>query len=548
MKKKYIIIGGIAGGISAAARLRRLDENAKITVIERTEHVAFPSSSLPYCIGGVTSIKDVVGMQSAQEIMSRYAIEVKLQCEVTAIHRHENAVSVHDLNTGKTYRQKYDKLILATGTTPHRPDISGADTQGIYTLKDIRDLAAISAHIDTYNVRRAVVVGGGNIGLEVAENLARRGIKTCVVERSDHPLPSFDGDMAHFARQTLEDNSVALVTNTPVVAFHPTEEGIRLELTEERFLFADIVILSTGVRPETALAKNAELGIGVTGGILVDEHQQTTDKDIYAVGDAVEVESVFGGKMLLSMAASAIRQGRTAADNICGIGSRFKQTLGVSVVKIFDTTMASTGLTEKELDDREIRYEKIYVSGLSRAPYYPGARAVVLKLIFEKKSGRIFGAQIVGEEGVDKRIDVLATAIRTGLTADKLMDIELAYAPPFSDAKDVISMAGFMAADVMNGLSDVVQWHDVSALDDAVLLDVRTQKERDAGTITGSLHIPLVELRERMEELPKDKEIVVFCHSGKRSYTAERMLKQQGYKAKNLSGGYSLFEIFNRKG
>jgi rhodanese-related sulfurtransferase len=286
----------------------------------------------------------------------------------------------------------------------------------------------------------------------------------------------------------------------------------------------------------------------VTGGILVDEHQQTTDKDIYAVGDAVEVESVFGGKILLSMAASAIRQGRTAADNICGIGSRFKQTLGVSVVKIFDTTMASTGLTEKELDDREIRYEKIYVSGLSREPYYPGAKAVILKLIFDKKSGRIFGAQIVGEEGVDKRIDVLATAIRAGLTADKLMDVELAYAPPFNAAKDVISMAGFIAADVMSGLSEVVQWHDINSLDDAVLLDVRTKKERDAGTIAGSVHIPLAELRERMEELPKDKEIVVFCRNGKRSYTAERMLKQKGYNAKNLSGGYSLFEIFSRKG
>jgi len=548
MKKKYIIIGGIAGGISTAARLRRLDENAKITVFEKTEHVAFPSSCLPYCIGGVTHAKDVVSMQSAQEIMSRYAIEVKLKCEVIAIHRHENAVSVHDANTGKTYRQKYDKLILATGTTPHRPDISGADTQGIFTLKDIRDLEAVSGYIDTYKVRRAVVVGGGNIGLEVAENLSRRGIKTCVVERSDHPLPSFDADMAKLARQALEDNSVALITQKHVVAFHPSEEGIRIELTEERFLFADIVILCIGVRPETALAKEAELGIGVTGGILVDERQQTTDKDIYAVGDAVEVESVFGGKILLSMASSAIRQGRTAADNICGIGSKFKQTLGVSVVKIFDTTMASAGLSEKELDDREIRYEKIYVSGLSREPYYPGAKALIFKLIFDKKSGRIFGAQIVGEEGVDKRIDVLATAIRAGLTADKLMDVELAFAPPFNAAKDVINMAGFMAADVMSGLSEVVHWHDIKTLDDAVLLDVRTQKERDAGTIAGSVHIPLAELRKRMEELPKEKEIVVFCRSGKRSYTAERMLKQKGYKAKNLSGGYSLFEIFSRKG
>lgn len=548
MKKKYVIIGGIAGGISAATRLRRLDENAEITVFERTEHVALPSSALPYCIGKVTQAKDVEGMQSVQEIMSRYAIEVKIKCEVTSINRHENEVSVHDLNTGKSSRHKYDKLILATGTKPDRLDISGANTHGIFTLKDMRDLSAISAHIDTYKARRAVVVGGGNIGLEVAENLSRRGIKTCVVERSDHPLPSFDGDMARFARQALEDNSVALITHTPVVAFHPTEEGIRMELTEERFLFADIVILCIGAKPETALAKKAGLGIGVSGGILVDEHQQTTDKDIYAVGDAVELESVFGGKLLPSMASSAIRQGRNAADNICGINSKFRQMLGVSVVKIFDTQMASAGLTEKELENREIKYEKIYVSGLSREAYYPSARAVVLKLIFERKTGRILGAQIVGEEGVDKRIDVIATAMRTGLTADKLADLELSYAPPFNAVKDVINMAGFMAADVMGGLSELVQWHEVKSLGDAVLLDVRTQKERDAGTIAGSVHIPLAELRDRMDELPKDKEIVVFCRSGHRSYTAERILRQHEYKAKNLSGGYSLFELFNRKG
>ena len=548
MKKKYVIIGGIAGGISAATRLRRLDENAIITVFERAEHVALPSSSLPYCIGKVINLKDVEGLQSVQEIMSQYAIDVKLKCEVTAINRHDNTVTVHDLNTGESYRYKYDKLILATGTTPNRPDVSGADTQGIYTLRNLRDLNAISAHIDTYKVRRAAVIGGGNIGLEVAENLSRRGIKTCIVERSDHPLQSFDGDMARFARQVLEDNSVALITHTPVVAFHPTEEGIRLELAEERFLFADIVILCAGATPETGLAKNAGLGIGVTGGILVDEHQQTTDKDIYAVGDAVEVESVFGGKILPCTVSFAIRQGRNAADNICGISSKFKQMLGVSVIKIFDTQMASAGLTEKELNIREIRYEKIYVSGLSREPYYPGAKAIVLKLIFEKRTGRILGAQIVGEEGVDKRIDVLATAMRAGLTADKLADIELAYAPSFGAAKDVINMAGFMAADVTGGLSEVAQWHEVKTLYDAVFLDVRTQKERDAGTIAGSVHIPLSELRGRMNELPKDKEIVAFCRSGHRSYTAERMLKQQGYKAKNLSGGYSLFELFTRKG
>jgi NADPH-dependent 2,4-dienoyl-CoA reductase/sulfur reductase-like enzyme/rhodanese-related sulfurtransferase len=548
MKKKYIIIGGIAGGISAASRLRRLDEPAKITVFEKSSHAAFASSALPYCIGGMVGVKNIAAMQSEQEMMTRYAIEVKCRCEVTQIDRHQKAVIVHDLDSDKMYRQKYDKLIIATGTTPMQPDMEGHDIKGIFTLKDMNDLTAVTTYLDANNVRRAAVVGGGYIGLEIAESLSSRGIKTCVIEKSSHALPSFDADMAHFARHALEDNSVALITNASVLKFENTDEGIRLSLSNGKSNLADIVIWCTGVMPETTLAKAAGLGIGVTGGILVDEHQKTTDKDIYAVGDAVELVSMFGGKILLTEAPIAIRQGRTAADNICGISSRFKQVLGVSVVKIFDTHMASAGLTESELDEKEIRYEKIYVSGFSREPYFSGAKAVHLKLLFEKKTGRILGAQMKGEEGVDKRIDVLATAMRAGITADKLCDLELAYAPPFAPVKDVVGMAGLIAADVINGLSDVAHWHDIKSLSGAVLLDVRTQKEADAGTIAGSLHIPLGELRSRIAELPLDKEIVVFCHSGQRSYTAERILKSHGYKARNLSGGYALFEIFNRKG
>lgn len=548
MNKSYVIIGGNAGGISAAARLQRLEENAVITVFEKNGQVAFARSALPYCIGDLVDARTIADMHSQQEIMSRYGIDVKLGCEVTAIDRREKTVTVHDLNSDNIYRHHFDKLVIATGTTPFQLDVKGADTKGIYTLKELNDLQSITAHIDAQKVRRAAVVGGGNIGLEIAENLSSRGIKTCVVEQNSHALPAFDADMAQFARRALEENSVALITQATVLEFQSAEEGIRLALSNDKSIFADIVIICTGSQPDTALAKTAGLGIGVTGGILVDEHQQTTDKDVYAVGDAVEEESAFGGKILLSMAPFAIRQGRIAADNICGISSRFKQVLGVSVVKVFDTHMASAGLTEKQLEARGLRYEKIYVSGLSREPYFPGAKAVVMKLLFEKKTGRIFGAQIVGEEGVDKRIDLLAAAMRAGLTADKLADIEMAYAPSFGPVKDIINTAGFIAADVMNGISEVVQWHDIKSLSGAVLLDVRTQKERDGGTIADSVHIPLEELRERMGELPKDKEIAVFCRSGQRSYTAERLLKRNGFKTKNLSGGYELFEIFNRKG
>lgn len=548
MNKRYAIIGGVAGGISAAARLRRLDQDARITVYERNEHAAFASSALPYCIGGFVSAKNIAAQPSQQELADRYDIEVKCRNDVTAVDRHTKTVTVHDLASDEIYTEEYDKLIIATGTKPARPDIPGLDLNGIFTLKDMSDLAAIGTHIDTYHVKRAAVVGGGSIGLEIAENLSSRGIKTCVIEKSGHALPAFDADMAHFARRALEDNSVALMTNAAVLRCESAEEGIRLSLSNGKSIFADMVILSAGTEPETALAKAAGLGIGITGGIIVDERMQTTDKDIYAVGDAVELESVFGGKMLLCGAPTAIRQGRTAADNICGIGSRFRQVLGVSAVKVFDVQMASAGLTETEIKDKAIRFEKIYVSGSSREPYFPNAKTLYLKLLFEKKTARILGAQVVGEEGADKRIDVLAAAMRAGLTADKLSELELAYAPSYGAVTDVLCMAGTIAADVLAGLSSVVHWHDIKTLKNAVLLDVRTQKERDAGTIPGSLHIPLEELKQRITELPQDKQIIVFCRSGKRSYTAERILKNAGLKAKNLSGGYALFELFNRKG
>ncbi len=548
MIKKYVVVGASAGGISAAVRLRRLDEAAEITVFERSAHVDTAISGLAYVMGGVVCSNEALSGQSAQHFLTRYNIKVRLCCEVRAIDRYEKRISVYDEHTGKSSKYKYHKLILATGTLAKRPGIDGMDSPGIYTLKDPSDMLGIMQHIKDNKVRRAAVIGGGNIGLEAAENLSCCGIKTCVIEQRSHALPSFDGDMAQFARTALEDNGVALITHSSVLSIAPVDEGLRLSLTDQRAIIADIVILCTGTVPEVTLAKQAGLAIGVTGGILVDERQQTTDKDIYAVGDAVEVETLYGGKMLISRESSARRQARTAADNICGVFSKYKHQLCISILKLFDMTMASAGLTERQLRDREIKYEKVYTSGLSHAAYYPGAETIIVKLIFDKKLGNIYGAQIVGRDGVDKRIDVLATAMRAGMTVDKLADVELAYAPSFSNAKDVVNMAGYVASDVMNGLTQIVQWHDIKDMEDAMLLDVRTQAEHDAGTIAWSLHIPLDELRVRYTELPKDKEIIVFCHSGRRSYEAERLLRQKGYKVKNLTGGYSLYELFERKG
>lgn len=548
MKRKYLIIGGMAGGISAAARLRRLDANAAITVVERNKNAALAVSALPYCIGGVVSVGDIAGEKALMDMHAQYGIELRLCCEATAIDRYGKTVAVRDMSTGQTDSLEYDKLIIATGTKPERPDVDGADLAGVLTLKDVSGLSAVITHIDALTVRRAAVVGGGAVGLAIAENLSSRGIKTCVIEQSSHALPSFDADMAQFAKRALEDYSVALVTQAPVLRFESAGEGIRLALEGDKSIFADMVILCVGTQPEVSLAKAAGLGIGVTGGLLVDERQQTTDKDIYAVGDAVETDSFFGGKILLNSAPAAIRQGRVAADNICGVSSRFKQQLGVTAVRVFDMQMASAGLTETELADRQIRYEKIFVNGFSREPYFPGAKPLVLKLVFDKKTGRIYGAQAVGEEGADKRVDVLAAAMRAGLTADKLWDLELTYAPFFGTVKDVVTMAGFVASDVMGGLSDVAHWHDVKSSGDAVLLDVRTCREREAGAIAGSVHIPLDALEDRMGELPQGREIVAYCNRGHRSYTAERMLKNKGYKARNLSGGFALYDIFSRKG
>lgn len=545
MPKQYVIVGGNVGGCSAAARLRRLDERAHITILEKGLHISFSSSGLPYYIGGIVGFSHELTRSSPENYMKNLAIEARTLCHVLRIDRYEKTVKVRNLQTGKVYKQKYDKLILATGCEPKI--ITGTDgAKGVFTLKNMDDMASITAYIEEASVRRVAIIGGGDVGLAVAENISRRGIKTCVIEKRAHALPVFDPDMAQFVKITLENNGVALLRNAEVNEFHAVEEGLRIELPGGRFIIADMIVICAGLKPEVFLAQEAGLGIGVTGGIIVDEHQQTTDKDIYAVGDAVEVQSPYGGKILISRASPATRQGRIAADNICGIGSRYKHTIGVSIVKLFDTCFGAVGLTERQLGEREIKYEKAYLRALSHESYYPGSDVLIIKLMFDKRGGRIYGVQIVGKTGVDKRIDVISAAMSAGLTADKLAELELAYAPPFSVARDAVNMAGYVAANMISGLSEVVHWHELKALGNAVLIDVRPMAQRQAGTIAGSLHLPLDELRERLGELPEHKQLVLFSQSGHRSYTAERMLRQYGYNVKNLSGGYSLYEVFSR--
>lgn len=545
MPKKYIIVGGNVAGTSAAARLRRLDEFAQITVFDKGSGMSFASGGLPYYIGGVVSSADSLTRGTPENFLNNLNITVKTRCEAVGIDRHNKSIKVYDITSGTHFDQKYDKLILATGAVPHCPDIKAAGRPDVFMLKNIEDMERISRYIKEADVRRAAVIGGGDVGLAVAENISRRGIKTCVIEKKRHVLPTFDAEMARFAKITLENNGVALITDTVVADYQPIDEGLRLELSDGRSIIADMVVICAGLKPETRLAAEAGLGIGFTGGILVDEHQQTTDKDIYAVGDTVEVESTHGGKILISRASPATRQARIAADSICGIGSRYKHTLGVTIVKLFDTCFGAAGLTEQQLVWRGLKYEKVYLRALSHENYYPEAEVLSVKLCFDKRTGRIYGVQVAGKTGVDKRIDVFATAMYAGLTVGNLAELELAYAPPFSAPRDVVNMAGYIAGNVLSGLSEVIHWHDLKKKKGAVLIDVRPVKQREAGTIEGSVSIPLDRLRDRTEELDKDKQYIVFSQSGHRSYLAERLLRQRGFKVKNLSGGFCLYEIFS---
>jgi NADPH-dependent 2,4-dienoyl-CoA reductase/sulfur reductase-like enzyme/rhodanese-related sulfurtransferase len=542
---KLLIVGGVAGGASAAARARRLAEDAEIVVFERGPDVSFANCGLPYYLGGEIAARDKLLVVTAERLRERLKLDVRPRSSVEAIDRAAKRVRVRDLTTGREYEESYDKLILAPGAAPIRPPLPGIDLPGIFTLRSLQDMDRIKERLDG-GVRHAVLIGAGFIGLELAENLQRRGIAVTVVELQDQVLPPLDREMALPVAQHLVEKGVTLLLGQSAEAFEPAANGVVVRLKSGQRLTAQLVVLGVGVRPENRLAVEAGLDVGPRGGIRVNEHMQTSDRDIYAVGDAVEVKDfVTGEPAQVPLAGPANRQGRIAADHIFGRPARYRGTQGTAIVRVFDRTAAITGASEKALRRANRPYRKVYVHPTHHAAYYPGAEAMTLKLVFDPTSGRVLGAQAVGGAGVDKRIDVLAVAIQAGMTVFDLEEMELAYAPQYGSAKDPVNMAGFVAGGLLRG--DHPQLDMESVVRGAAgyfVLDVRTPQEFAAGHIPGAVNIPLDELRPRLGELPRDREIAVYCQVGQRAYLATRVLRQAGFRAANLGGGYKTYQLF----
>jgi NADPH-dependent 2,4-dienoyl-CoA reductase/sulfur reductase-like enzyme/rhodanese-related sulfurtransferase len=542
MPIKLLIVGGVAGGATAATRARRLDEHAEIVLFERGEHVSFANCGLPYFIGEIIKEREDLLLTTPEALRARYAIDVRNFSEVMAVDAAHKQVTVRNTQTGETYRESYDKLILSPGAEPMRPPIEGLDLENIFSLRNIPDTDRIKAFVDSRNPESAVVVGGGFIGLEMAENLVDRGVKTTVIEMLDQVMAPLDFEMACVVHRHLEDKGVDLELGNGVRGFSQQGERIKVSTTKGLDLECDLVILSIGVQPESKLAVEAGLEVGDRGGIVVDAKMTTSDPDIFAVGDAVEtVDFLTRRPTMVPLAGPANKQGRMAADNVMGRESRFLGTLGTAIVKVFDLTVACTGLNEKSLEREGIPYLRSYTHSGSHAGYYPGAERLTIKLLFSPGDGKILGAQIIGKEGVDKRIDVIATAIHAAMTVHDLQALELAYAPPFSSAKDPVNIAGFVASNLLKGDVENVYWHDLYA-EENVLVDVRSSEEiEENGAVEGSLHIPLDELRERLKDLDRTKTYVLFCAIGLRGYIACRILVQNGFEAKNFSGGYEIY-------
>ena len=551
MALKVLIVGGVAGGATAAARLRRLDENAEIILFERGEYISYANCGLPYYIGEVIKEKDKLLVSTPENMRNRFRIDVRTNSEVTGIHPDKKTIEVYDKTAGRAYAESYDKLILSPGAEPIRPNLPGMDSDRIFTLRNVPDTFRIKDYVDRVKPRRAAVVGAGFIGLEVAENLRLRGVKVTVVELADHVIGPLDYDMAAIVHQHMKSKDVEFYLKDGVKSFSHTDRYTVVELSSGKSIKADMVVMGIGVRPETALASRAGLKLGNAGGILTDEHMRTSDPDIYAVGDAVEVKDfISGNQSLIPLAGPANKQGRIAANNICGMGDSFNGSQGTSIVKVFDITVAITGNNEKTLKKNGIDYEKSFTHSPSHAGYYPGAIPMSIKLMFDRRDGKILGAQIIGYEGVDKRIDVIATAIRAGMTVFDLEELELAYAPPYSSAKDPVNIAGFTAANVIKGDCKIFHWHEIAAIDRtrSILLDVRTPMEYSLGTIDGALNIQVDELRGRLQEIPKDMDVYIFCQVGLRGYLAYRILAQNGYtRIRNLSGGYKTYQLATQK-
>ncbi|MEX0979025.1 MAG: FAD-dependent oxidoreductase [Pirellulales bacterium] len=545
---KLLIVGGVAGGASAAARARRLSEDSQIVLFERGPDVSFANCGLPYYIGGEIAQREKLLVVTPERLRTRFNLDVRTRTSVEAIDCFAKKVRVRDLSSGREYDETYDKLILAPGAAPIRPALPGIDLPGILTLRNLEDMDRIVERLEQ-GVKHAVVVGAGFIGLELVENLVRRGIATTVVELQDQILPPFDKEMTASIVENLAIKGVTLLLGQSAAGFEQSSDGLSVQLKSGRELPAQLVVLGVGVRPENKLAVEAGLGVGSRGGIRVNDHLQTTDPDIYAVGDAIEVKDfVTCEPTQVPLAGPANRQGRIAADHIFGRAARYRGTQGTAIVRVFEHTAAMTGASEKTLRRINRPYRKVYVHPANHAGYYPGAETMTLKLLFDPQTGKLLGAQAVGGAGVDKRIDVLAVAIQSGMTVFDLEEMELAYSPQYGSAKDPINMAGFVASGLLRGEHPQV---DAEALptnrneQPAFLVDVRTAEEFAAGHIPDAINLPLDELRTRLSELPRDREIAAYCQVGQRGYLATRILRQNGFDAFNVGGGYKTYRLFH---
>lgn len=549
---KVIIVGGVAGGATTAARLRRRDENVNIVLFERGKHISYANCGLPYYIGEKISEREDLFVATPELFRNRFGIDVRLNSEVTAIDTGKKQVHVRNAETGDAYTESYDKLVLSPGAEPVKPPIPGVNLPEIFTLRNVNDTDRIKKFVDENSPKRAVIVGAGFIGLEMAENLHNRGVFVTIVEMADQVMTPLDYEMAAGVHQHLKTKNVEFYLGDAVASFASHQTGVQVNLNSGRELEADMVLLSIGVRPENALAQNAGLDIGETGGIKVDKHLRTSNPDVYAVGDAIEfVSPIIDRPLLAYLAGPANKQGRIAANNLVDHDRHvYNGTIGTAIAKVFDITVASTGVSEKTLRKENIPHKVSITHGFSHAGYYPNSKPLTIKLQFDPENGKIFGAQIVGYEGVDKRIDLIAATVKQGGTVHDLTELEHAYAPPFSSAKDPVNIAGFAAENVINGLVDIVHWKETVDRDreKSIVLDVRTPAEVGLGMIDGAVHIPLDELRQRLDELPRNKQIIVYCAAGLRGYLGARILIQNGFEnVVNLTGGYKTFEHATQK-
>ena len=546
-KKKVVIVGGVAGGASAAARLRRLDENAEIVMFEKGEFISFANCGLPYFVSGEIKEQSALTLQTPKSFNARFNVDVRILSEVIAINPDEKKVTVKKVVDGTTYEESYDELVLSMGADPIRPNIKGIESNKVFTIRNIPDTLRLKEYVDYKKPQRAVVVGGGFIGLEIAENIKAVGVDVTIVEMSNQVIAPIDYDMAAEVHCHLRSKGVKLMLNSALEEIEEKDNALEVTISGRK-VETDMVVMAIGVKPESKMAIEAGIEVNSRGAIKVDSHMRTNIKNIYAIGDVIEITNfITKEKSYVPLAGPANKQGRIVADNICGLGTVYTGTQGSSVMKVFDITVASTGLNEKEAKRQGLDYGKVYTYSANHATYYPGASMMAIKTIYEKKTGKILGAQIVGRDGVDKRCDVYAVAIRANMTAYDLTNLELCYAPPYGSAKDPVNMAGYVIENTLTGKVEHICWEDLEAAkadENGILLDVRTEAEvANAGIIDGFINIPVDNLRARISELDKSKTIYITCQIGLRGYIAARILSQLGYKCKNFSGGYRFYKI-----